>query len=82
MSNQEFMAMTVRFPVEQWDEMKRISQKRKMSMNKTIAMLSSVGIECHKDMERVGLIGIIDIAYYIREKLKERPAGTQLTLPL
>lgn len=82
MVKQEFRSVSVRIPAEQWDEIERISKRRKMSLNKTIVMLANVGAECHKDMERIGVIGLVDMAYYIREKLKERPAGTQLTLPL
>lgn len=82
MEAQKSKALSVRIPMREWEEIERIAKKRNMSHNKVIGMLLSVGAECHKDMERLGVIGIIDMTYYIREKLKERPAGTQLTLPL
>lgn len=75
--------VTARISLEDYAEVERIANKRKMSQAKVIRMLIGVGIEAHKDMEALGIIGIVDLAYYVKEAIKTKAStGRQLTLPL
>lgn len=84
MKNQkeEVHAITARILKSDYEQVMRISNKRKMSEAQVIRMLIEVGVECHKDMENLGLIGIIDISYYVKEAIKNLSVGKQLPLPL
>jgi len=55
-------------------EIERISEKRDMSQQKVMRMMLDLGIECHKDMERVGIVSAVDFAYFVKEALKDRLA--------
>lgn len=59
---------------EQKTEIERISVKRDISQQKVIRMMLDLGIDCHKDMERVGIISAVDFAYFVKKALKERLA--------
>lgn len=62
------------------EEIERIAVKRKMSEAQVARMLLEVGAECHKDMERIGLIGVVDLLYYVKQSIKEKAKGKQLKL--
>jgi len=53
-------------------EIERISKKRNISQQKVIRMMIDLGIGCHQDMEKVGLIAAVDFAYYVKQSLKNR----------
>lgn len=59
---------------EQKSEIERIAIKRDMSQQKVLRMMVDVGLECHKDMEKIGLIRAVDFAYYVKKALNERMA--------
>ena len=61
---------------EQKTEIERISEKRDMSQQKVMRMMLDLGIDLHKDMERLGVIGAVDFAYFVKEALKDRMAKT------
>jgi metal-responsive CopG/Arc/MetJ family transcriptional regulator len=56
-------------------EIDRICVKRKMTQTQVIRMMMDLGVDCHKDLEKLGLIGIVDFAYYVRESIKESSLG-------
>lgn len=60
-------------------EITRIAQKRKMKEADVIRMLMQAGAEAHADMEKIGLIGVVDFLYFIREAIKEKSKGKQLS---
>jgi len=69
----------------QKSEVERISLKRDMSQQKVIRMMLDLGIDCHKDMEKLGVVAAVDFAHYVKEALKqklEKQGKKQLTLPL
>lgn len=73
------------FTVEQeiLDEISRISKKRKMSKAAVYRMILDIGIDCHKDMERVGIIQMVDFGYFVKSAVKEKlkkGTGRQLHL--
>lgn len=78
----ELRAISSRLPIEDYEQVKRIATKRKMSEAEVIRMLIGVGIECHKDMENIGLIGVVDLVYYVKESMKNQAKGRQLVLPM
>lgn len=61
-------------------EIVRIATKRKMKESEVARMLLDVGLECHKDLERLGLIGVMDLVYFVKESIKEKAKGKQLKL--
>lgn len=56
----------------QKQEIERISTKRNMSQQQVIRMMLDLGIECHKDMEKLGLVAAVDFAYYVRQALRQK----------
>lgn len=79
---QELHSITARITTADYKEVQRIAVSRKVSEAEVIRILMRVGVEAHKDMERLGLIGIIDLAYYVKEAIKRQSAGKQLPLPM
>lgn len=79
---EEVHAITARILKSDYEQVQRIAKKRKMSEAHVIRMLIGVGAECHKDMEALGLIGIVDLAYYVKEAIKGQAKGRQLNLPI
>jgi len=57
---------------EMKSEIVRISQKRDISQQKVIRMMIDLGLDCHRDMEKVGLIAAVDFTYYVKQALKKR----------
>jgi metal-responsive CopG/Arc/MetJ family transcriptional regulator len=79
----ETKPLTVRFPVALIDEIERIAKKRNLATSQVVRMCLDLGVECHKDMEKVGLIGVVDFAYYVSKALKDNLSsikGKQLSL--
>lgn len=79
---EELQNISARVPHSDWLEVNRIAEKRKMSQSQVLRMLVGVGLECHKDMESLGLIGVIDMVYYVKEAIKGQSKGRQLKLPI
>jgi len=79
---EDMQGITIRLSRSEFAEAQRISAKRNISLNQTLRMLVGVGIECHKDMEKIGLIGVIDMAYYVKQAMASKATGKQLVLPL
>ncbi len=80
---EELRGVSARLSPADFAEIDRISKKRNMSQAKVIRMLIGVGIEAHKDMEKLGIIGIVDLAYYVKEAIRTKAStGRQLTLPI
>lgn len=74
--------VSIRIPISLAAEIERIAQKRKMSVSQVGRMLLDIGASCHKDMESVGVIGVVDAVYYLKEAIKEKAKGKQLKLPI
>jgi len=79
---EETRVMSIRIPVSLLNEADRIAEKRKMTQAEVIRMCLNVGLECHKDMEFLGLIGAVDLVYYVRQSIKKASSGKQLPLPI
>ena len=76
--------LTFRIPLTITDEIERIAEKRKLTSAQVVRMCLDLGIECHKDMEKLGLIGVVDFTYYATKALKEQFSslqGKQFSLP-
>lgn len=74
--------INVRIPEELIDEVERIAKLRKMNNSQVYRMLLDLGADCHKDLEKLGIIGVIDLSYYVREAIKKMGKGNQLNLPI
>jgi hypothetical protein len=79
---EELQNISARVPHTDWMEVNRIAEKRKMSQSQVLRMLVGVGLECHKDMENLGLIGVIDMVYYVKQAMKAKASGKQMVLPI
>lgn len=75
-------SISARIPLADHDEIVRIAKKRGLTHAQVIRMLIGVGVECHKDMETIGLIGVVDFVHYVKEAVKQRGKGRQLNLPI
>jgi predicted DNA-binding protein len=76
--------LTIRIPLTITDEIERIAEKRQLTSAQVVRMCLDLGVECHKDMEKLGLIGVVDFTYYATKALKEQFSnlqGKQLSLP-
>jgi len=74
--------ISIRIPTRLIDESERIAQKRKMTNAEVMRMCLDIGLQAHKDMESIGIIGVVDLAYYVKEAIKTKVStGRQLTLP-
>jgi hypothetical protein len=58
----------------QKSEIERISLKRDISQQKIMRMMIDLGLELHRDMEKVGVIQAVDFAYYVKQTIKARLA--------
>ena len=56
----------------QRSEVVRVSKKRNISQSAVYRMMLDLGFQCHKDMERVGIIRAVDFTYYVRKALKDK----------
>lgn len=80
---EEMRVVSVRLPVRLLKEADRIAEKRDLSQAKAIRMCLDIGVECHKDMESLGLIGAVDLINYVRQSIKGASRGRkQLSLPI
>lgn len=86
MNKIEGKPVTIKVPDSMLVEIERISKKRKMSKSEVYRMMLDLGIQLHKDMERVGVVAAVDFVYYCKQALKAQTdkvaKGKQLTLPL
>jgi len=77
--------MSLGLPEDFKREIERISKKRDMSQQKVILMMLDLGIEIHKEMEKVGIVAAVDFLYFVKKTMKERLKSNkpiQLELPL
>lgn len=68
---------------EIYSEIERIAEKRDMNIANTVRMLLKGGISMHQDMEKVGVIRLIDFIDYVKSASKKERAEyepTQLSL--
>jgi len=68
---EKMKAIHVFLTPEQVAEIDRISVKRKMGKGETLRMLLGVGIDCHKDLESIGVIPIMDYVHFMKKKMKD-----------
>lgn len=76
--------LTIRVPLTITDEIEKIAERRKLTSAQVVRMCLDLGVECHKDMEKLGIIEIVDFTYYATKALKEQFSalqGKQLSLP-
>ena len=76
MQKQDLSHVGVRIPVPMLNEIERIAKKRDMNNSQVIRMMLDIGLSCHRDMEKVGIIAAVDFAYFVRKSVKEKVAGT------
>lgn len=79
---EDLHTISARITGTDFTEVNRIATKRKMSQAQVIRMLVGVGLECHRDMENLGLIGVVDFLYYVKEAMKLKGKGRQMNLPI
>jgi len=74
MSNEgeKIQKVLVHMPTSTKLEVERIAKKRKASQQQVFRMLLELGIEVHRDMEKVGVIKAVDFSYYVRRAVKEK----------
>lgn len=68
---------------EIYSEIERIAKKRKLTIAATVRMLLKGSITLHQDMEKVGVIQLIDFIDYVKSAGKKERAEhepTQLKL--
>ncbi len=70
--SEENKSVLVIMPVSTKAEVQRIAKKRKATQQQVFRMLLELGIEVHKDMEKVGVIKAVDFAYYVKKAVKEK----------
>jgi hypothetical protein len=79
---EETKAVYIRIPISLVEESERIAKKRNMKSAEVMRMCLDIGLQAHKDMESIGIIGVVDLAYYVKEAIKTKVStGRQLTLP-
>lgn len=77
---EEKAVVSAKVPVSIIAEIERIAKKRGLTKSETIKMLLDIGAQCHSDMEKIGVIGVVDAVYYLKEAIKEKSKGKQLKL--
>lgn len=75
-------SISARIPLADHDEIVRIANKRGLTHAQVIRMLIGVGVDCYKDMDSIGLIGVVDFVHYVKEAVKNQGKGRQLKLPI
>lgn len=77
-------AISVTLPPEMISEVERVAKKRNMAKAAVYQMMIDLGLDVHRDMERVGIIPMVDFAHYVkttvREKLEKTGRGKQMEL--
>lgn len=53
-------------------EIERIAKSRDLSQQKVMRMLIDVGLDCHQEMEKLGVIAAVNFGYYVKESVKRR----------
>ena len=59
-------------PKAMTEEIERISQKRNIPKAQVYLMMIDLGIDCHKDLERLGIVQAVDFAHFIKTALKDK----------
>jgi len=76
--------VTVIITSKQQEEIARISKRRGIPKSEIYRMLLDVGIEMHKDMEKIGIITAVDFLYYCKQAITSHNSqvmkGKQLPL--
>lgn len=67
--------VTFVIPYEVEDEITRIAERRKISKAQVYRMMLDAGVQCHKDMEKVGLIQAVDFIYYVKKAVRDKLAS-------
>lgn len=66
------------------NSIERIAQKRNMTKSEVYRMMIDLGVSLHNDMEKVGIVGLLDFAYYVKKTISEKNAelskGKQLRI--
>ena len=77
-----YKTITIQIEEETWEEITRISKKRKISKASLYRMMIELGVDCHKDLERVGIVPVIDFVHFVKKSVKEKSSspGQQLNL--
>lgn len=75
-------SISARIPLADHEEIVRIAKKRGLTHAQVIRMLIGVGVDCYKDMDSIGLIGVVDFVHYVKEAVKSQGKGRQLKLPI
>jgi hypothetical protein len=60
------------------NEVDRIAKKRKISSSAVYRIMFDLGISCHQDMEKVGIIAAVDFAHFVRKALKDKMENKEL----
>lgn len=60
---------------EMKEEIDRIAAKRRITKTEVCRMMMDLGIDCHKDMEKMGVIAAVDFAYFVKKSVKEKVAS-------
>jgi len=59
-------------------EVERIAKKRKISASAVYRIMFDLGISCHQDMERVGIIAAVDFAYFVKKAVKDKMESKEI----
>ncbi len=68
----KYIQISLRIKESQKEEIERISIKRDMLQQEVMRMMLELGIDCHKDMEKVGIISAVDFGYFVKSCLKDK----------
>lgn len=82
--SEETVKILLILPESMKDQLDRISKKRRMSRLEVIRMMLELGIDCHKDLEKLGIVPVMDFFHFTRKSIKEKgeefSKGKQLNL--
>ena len=81
MADKDIHVVSLRISGEMMEKVKKISKKRRMKQSDVYRMCLGLGLDCHADMEKLGVVGVVDLFYFAREALKEKAAERKLSLP-
>lgn len=65
------MALTVKFEPEIHAELERIAAQRGMNKSQVVRMCLKAGIEMHQDLERLGIITVLDFGTALYKSFKD-----------
>ena len=67
-------------PEEMIEAVADIAKKRGIKKSQAYRMLLDLGIDCHRDLEKVGLIKTVDFIGYVKKAVREKVESRQLKL--